>query len=792
VRSRLGNGLQLGQCVAGIGVLLLGLTGTALYARVVHQVYPIQQWLFWPLATLWGWMAVFSLACASFGQWVLIRVLRLRGLPALESAVLAMATGVVAFAMAMYLAGALAWYGPVWALALPAAMLMLGAGDGWRLARRLLEQIRAPQRRGLFVLALSAAGVVCVAVIYLGAMTPDALNYDSTWYHLVVAQDYARAGRIVAFPADYNKNYPQLTGLINTWGWTLPGLNQPLRWMLALHLEFGLLLWTLAGVASGIRVLVADPKLRGSWASFFLFPAIFVYDHNLGGAADHICAFFAVPILLATLRVCSSFSRGDSVLLGITCAGCLLAKYQATYLIAPVAAVVGVHWLRLLAEHRFPILAPDGVPRLPVRQLVWSPILTGAVGLALVSPHFLRLWIFHHNPVYPFLQQVFRASTPTLPNAAFMFEQTATDPNWRPIGTLGEKLWHASKLFVTFSFEPHYSFTNNVPMFGSLFTLLLPLILFVRERSRILIAAVLASGAVLIWGMVYNVDRNLQVFMPIMACTTAAILIKAWRLGWSARVGLAPLVALQVIWGADALVYNEYSRIQSAFDLIRSGFENRAQSRFDGYRGSFREISAALPANARVLLHTSHLSLGIDREVYFDWLGYQGLIGYDALHTPAELFAYFRSLGITHLLYEPGNRPAATKQEEILWHALIGSARSMGNFSGHTLLAMPVTSPAPEPPYNVIAIGLHDYANGIYPIEAMNTDEYLPRALQKFAKPREAMPGAVELKPEILVHVNAVLLGPNARGELQTTLVRQHFKQVATLSGRFSLYLRGR
>ena len=40
-------------------------------------------------------------------------------------------------------------------------------------------------------------------------------------------------------------------------------------------------------------------KPPAAWTPFFLFPAIFVYSSNLGGAADHVLAFF-VPLILSS------------------------------------------------------------------------------------------------------------------------------------------------------------------------------------------------------------------------------------------------------------------------------------------------------------------------------------------------------------------------------------------------------------------------------------------------------------------------------------------------------------
>src|SRR5205823_946597 len=141
--------------------------------------------------------------------------------------------------------------------------------------------------------AVIAFGVLCLGLLYLQCLTPEGISYDARWYHLPIAQDYAREGRIVPFPADYPRCYPHLSSLIHTWGFLVPGLSAPLRWMLALHSEFCLFLWTLAGVAAGVAWLVEKTRVNGAWVAFFLFPGIFVYDSHIGGGADHVAAFFA-------------------------------------------------------------------------------------------------------------------------------------------------------------------------------------------------------------------------------------------------------------------------------------------------------------------------------------------------------------------------------------------------------------------------------------------------------------------------------------------------------------------
>jgi hypothetical protein len=767
---------------AGPWLLGLALFGVYQYLTIVDKLYPIERWLFCKLAMLWGWVLLLSLACTSFGQLLIVRVLRLRGLTALESAVFAMASGVLCFELAMYVGGALAWYNPVFAVALPGSMLALGWKDGYQLGRSLLTAASFSRRTPLsFVMV--ALGSVCVGLLYLGALTPDSLNYDSTWCHLTVAQDYARAGRIVPFPADYTKNMPQLASLIHTWGYLVPGLDTPLRWMLVLQNEFGLFLWTLAGCAAGIRRLVNDQGVSGSWASFFLFPIIFVYDNNMGGAADHVCAFFSVPMLLATLRLCRTFRRADGVLLGMMCAGGLATKYQAAYLIVGVVLVVSAAWL-----HALWWLRRQGAERARLLEVGTAPLVAAVALLVCVCPHFIRQAVFHHNPLYPFLQDVI-PSVPTHPNAALLFNNTISDPHWIPSGGPWQRFSHATRLFWTFSFEPHYSFTRNMPVFGSLFTLLLPAVFFIRDRWRIAVGAFIASVSLFIWAYVYNVDRNLQVFMPIMVAVTGALIIRSWRSGWLGRIGIAPLVALQVIWGGDALFYNSHNRIDSGMALIRSGFDNTSQALFDGYRKSFRDIHNALPKGSKVLLHNAHPNLGIDHDLYLDGLGYQALITYDRVRTPAQLYHYYRKLGITHLIYDPNGFRAPTKQQEVLWNAFIRSASAKGQFGNYRVLELPREPPAETPPWRVGLLGMRGYVDGIYAIEQLNTDESLPHTLQRYAKPAEVLSPDVKERKKQLEKVQAILIGRMARAEDQHgELLQKRFERNLAVDP-FTLYL---
>ena len=55
---------------------------------------------------------------------------------------------------------------------------------------------------------------------------------------------------------------------------------------------------------------------------FFLFPGLFLYDSSLGLGADHVLAFWAVPLALAVRRLLHRpTSAGRAMLVGLMMAG---------------------------------------------------------------------------------------------------------------------------------------------------------------------------------------------------------------------------------------------------------------------------------------------------------------------------------------------------------------------------------------------------------------------------------------------------------------------------------------
>lgn len=806
---------RLRAILLGVG----GLAMAAVFANVVPPRYPVGEWLLWRYALMWLYAVLFTVAGSCLGHLLLSRVFRVLDRPLLETLVLSLALGVAAYGIVFHVAGAVALLGWAFPFVFSAASMLAG---GLGLLRRLRAELagrasgEAPVERGIvddapldapaprgatFTLVAVLAGifgVLSLGVIYIGIMTPDAIGYDAAWQHQVVAQDYARNGRLVPFPADWAKNHPQLAAIVYAWAYIVPGLIMPERWVGALHLEFVLFLFTLAGVAAVVRVLTGDRPVRGAWAGFFLFPAIFVYDCNLQGSADHVLAFFTLPVFLAALRAGRTLAPRDMALVGAFVGAATMVKYQSMYLAGAAAIPLVLGWLRgawLRLRRREGALDWGTLARLPL-------IVLGTM-LLVCAPHFIRNAVFYGNPFYPYMQQVI-ASHPTYPDADFYVHRTFLDPTLRLRGKLPERIADVFSVLTTFSWSPHYfGWSRHYPAMGSLFTLCLPLSLLLPRPRRLTWIALLAGFAgLLLWTLNYRTDRNLQVMVPLFAAGTVAVLIHAWRLGPWARLGIVPLVLLQVFWQSDAIVVTQHRQINRAIEVIRRGWEEvRAPETWQDFRVPHVLVNNYLPPDAKVVLHMHHMSLGIDREVLFDWAGAQGLFNHTGLSSPLQILQSFKDQGVTHIVSLPGSIPASTRGEDVLFGMLLEQA-GPGKLFGHFRVdALPEKLSRDPTPVDVLTLGMWGYGNGLYPVSALNVHEGLSQRFQRWPSPEEPLPDDDDGRLALLAKASAVLVGggnvpaPAEYSPLMTvqslrSRMERSFVRAATYQGGLELYLR--
>jgi hypothetical protein len=289
--------------------------------------------------------------------------------------------------------------------------------------------------------------------------------------------------------------------------------------------------------------------------------------------------------------------------------------------------------------------------------------------------------------------------------------------------------------------------------------------------------------------MTFRVDRNLQILMPLLAATTCAILVRAWQLGLFARAGIVALVLLQAIWGADTIFYGGHDRLRSAVALISAGFEGRRDDRFE-YRHDFRAVNDVVPTDALVVLHNSHESLGIERDILLDWPGFEAGVIYDGLGGPRALYDYWRGLGVTHVLQAPERRPSAKKRDDVLWAEYIKRYAipvRAGSLEVTTLGAPP---PPDAPGYTVLCVGLHGYADGIYPLDALSVHEGLPESFRRYPAPKQPFPEQSQIDAG-LDDVDAILTsGESEHLRAIAGAVSRDFMPASNFSGGYVVSIR--
>jgi hypothetical protein len=768
--------------------LIVGAVGAAaalVLAPILGHSYPVSGWLAWPVLTIWFWQIVLAASCVCFGEFILTAVLKCQPQSELETIALAAPVGVVSFTMGMYVGGFLGLYGPLFAISLPVTMLGVSLPVVVTRVRKLIGRpASAAEPRSTLVWILWGFGVVMLAFLYLGIFSPDSLGYDATWNHMVTAQDYAREGRIVPLPGDWQRGIPHLASIMYAWGFMVPGLAVPaLKWMMALHIEFTLFVGTLVAVGALVNRLARRPVQAG-WVVLFVFPSLFVRDSELSCASDHVAGFFSAPLFLMVLITARSRETRHWFLLAVISAGAILTKLQMVFMIVPAVAVPTI------------VIALDAIRAARrkesdrIRQLLRGPAVALGSLLVLTAPHFVKNVVYYGNPFYPFMQSVF-PSHPGFPGAASIADETISSFGLKPPQEFRPRLDNALRLLVTFSFYPrHGTFgIGDRSYLGSLFTFLLPVVPFLRRPKFILLGASCGLAMLFLWGWTYPVDRNLQTFVPVLAAVVGATLAEAVALGWLASVGVATLVACQIIGSSD-LLFSTFDRCEQAAKLIRSGIEGKAATRFDGYRKSFIEVGQALPQDAVVVLHNSHPSLGIDRRLYLDWGGYQGLFDGHTFKTPLDLYNRWKELGVTHFVFQRANHPTSTKQEEVIYAAYLdrfaGPTRHIGEFEIVDVRANP---PPQESPYEVVMLDVGHYPDGLYRVDELSVWEDMPSKYWRKPNAIELI-GSPQNATQALSRCRAAVVGSGYASVTQVQPILSHDFIRSVSYASYTVYLR--
>ena len=721
---------RIQRLTASVAVTLVCGYGAYVLGTALDPHYPIKEWLVWQLLPIWGYAILFNLSCVACGSFLLRRLLGQRELPVLERLLQSMMLGLVAFVLGLYAAGFVGLLKPWLAVLIPLAFLVVGESDGRALLRELFAWRAAipqprPIERTLGTLAI-VLGSAALVFLYLEALDFSAINFDATWYHFPIAQDYARVGRIIPFPGENHRAYPHLTSMLHAWALLVPGLSKlPQHWMLSLHLEFTIVVWEIVGAATLARWLLGGRDVRGLWAGFFLFPSVFIYDQAIGGSADHFLGFFAVPALLAAARAFKRFDLRLCVLLGVALGGHMLVKYQAAYLIFAlgVATAVSVAVLavrRLLSDRRITVDAD-----VPAYGALIKGAAAIAITLALVSaPHFGKNAVFYHNPFYPFATHTFKSTFPP-PVPGYYQEQPTKGAFLPQYSGIRRQAWALGRVFQYSLTTANRNLTHHRPYMGALFSLLLPCALFVPGRRRLFFTASITALSFMLWANTAANDRYMLAFNDLCIGTALALMVKVWDLGWAARVGLSPLVLLQLFWGGDAMLIYGKKQLDAGIGMIADGYSGSYDARFAA-KSAQLQITAETPASAVILSRNWKGLLGLNRLVLSDISSNQDYISYSHLTDARDFYDLLRSRGVTHLMYPRNDRRPGRWNNTLLFAEIFRRGPGAKKIGKVLLTEVPREAPAHTAPYLVLVSSQREYPDGIYKLEQLDVDYHDP------------------------------------------------------------------
>ncbi len=717
-----------------VGLVIVA--GGGLILHTVHPHYPIEEWLFWRYASYWIWTVLFGVGCLSAGHRIQ-RFLSPRPVPVAEHLVMSMALGVFAFFLGMFLAGLAGLYGPVFAVVWPVLLTASGAWPLQRYLRRVLRHGRRALRPRVSPLQwiVLAYGLLAVFAVYFAMLTPNNAAYDARWYHLPLAEHYASQGGVARFPEGWFPGTgPHLASFLYTWCFLLPGTKLFDHVMLSAHLEYFLFLWTLAAVGPLVRRLLHGRRVALAWVATFLFPGILLYDSSLCLGADHVAAFWAIPIFLALLRFWHDARPRRAIPVALFISAATLTKYTAFMIVVlPIVAVlVRSLWVTVVSL----VKKPAGQR---VRKALLALLAFVLVGVVATMPHWLKNWVWYGDPIYPALHARLHAN-PWTPESAAYYQVAITDTLFRPDGE--NRVRSTLEVLFTFAFEPHNwpQFHGKVPVFGFLFAIGTVLLVFFRRTGRAWGLVLCTWCAVAVWFWAHAQDRYLQAALPWMVGLTAAVLVLVWRSHGINRVLLAGLVGLQIVWGGDVYFFRTHtmlhdSPVKATIDLIASGHQGEYEKRLQPFQ-PWSQMGEALPPGAKVVVHEEHVHLGLQSMTVNDWPGIQGGLNYGRLGSLRALHQRFVDWGVTHLVW--------TDQRSLGYDSLAGDllffhyatvwATDTQKFGGLRLARIP-EQPLQEPDRSLVlylgcpqtyALGLHELGAMILPERADDAGPYPP------------------------------------------------------------------
>jgi hypothetical protein len=499
---------------------------------------------------------------------------------------------------------------------------------------KLLEEATGSSDLRLCAFVLGCCAVSLLAA-WLWALAPD-ISYDALNYQLGIPQIYLQNHGLVEVPYSFWSYLLGSTGMLYSLGLSLAG--QPLPQFI--HLVFGVLLAVMTFLYGRRR---ANARV-GLIAAGLFYTLPFVTWESRTAFVDLIVALYAFGAAYAGSTWFETRSVGWLRIAGLMSGFALAAKLNVVAMLVPLALVVIIGIL---------------TSRVSIRQLVGA-VCNLAIPAAIVSaPWFVIRMVWTGNPVFPFLNGLFRSARWPAVNETFNF---ATYGMGRSFASFIKLPWNLSVHADRFNEGP--GGTLGVLPLLALMSLLL--VLVTRQRRVIVLPAAITIAGLVIWFETAQIARFVLMFAPLAAVLAAQGIEFVYQTFETRRVTaaiarvVAAAAALALLFAAGLVVILFGRSIPERFPYrVALGSETREQF-----------LSRALPVyDALSFLNDQDggrakvLSIGNELRLY-STAQIEGVTGSPeagkvlAMSTAPEVVAFLTTNGYRYILI---NQPNAQK-----------------------------------------------------------------------------------------------------------------------------------
>jgi hypothetical protein len=496
--------------------------------------------------------------------------------------------------------------------------------------KSLLETFSKISIYEVILIIISLLAILSAAI---GALTPPAAQ-DALVHHLALPKEYIKLGRIIDLPYNYFSYFPAGMEMLFLYGLLVCGTGMATL----LHHFFG--------VATFLAILAGGKHLEISFRSRLLAATAFltiptVWMEMTWAYIDLSLTFYILLAMLALLKWRETKNFSWSCLMGFALGAALSTKYTTLF----VGVIFPLMILFILKEHKENSFKS-------VLKYLFAP---GFIALFVSLVWFIRNVAWTHNPLFPFLLNVFPTS-----NIGWDIERARN--TLVMLGRYGgdKSLLDYFLLPFKLSFLARYESDEYYQGIIGTFYIITLLILFVIRKVKIEVLYLLGFSIAfyLFWALSSQQIRYLLPIFPLLSLVIAMSYEQFLAKEIDARekiinkIFLAFTVVIFIVnLGIIGYYFNSFKYGQlfigqlSASDYLRNKFD---------YYVAYEHINQKTPPESKIfLVDISNQPFYLERDHFGDSVfeDYTLTKIVQSSKTPAEIKDKIRAMGITHLLY---------------------------------------------------------------------------------------------------------------------------------------------